>query len=205
MKIADVIIDRISQLADVEGDAKMATAKEMLVIWNETKYAYADALAKEKGWEKPNLKKTRTWFIESVCASVTTISHKSGYNRMRVADNVISRGYHKKHEVISFSAWLYLLQNLAKGKDGLIPKDKIQERLDWYYSEFDEFGKPPSTRDIENHYRKNGDVPEHELCLKAMKRNAEKLLKCKVKRSMKAWAKKVIKDIDLYFENGSPE
>lgn len=174
LKLSDEIIDRISNCSDGESGAKMRTAKEMLIIWDECKHGYAAELAIQDGTE-PDLDKTRTWYIESVCANVSTIAHTSGYNRMRVADNIISRGYDTEHDVISFSVWLFLLRNLKKGDDGLVARDKIQERIDWYYEEFDEWGKPPSTRDIEKHVKKNGDKQEWELLWANIVRNAKKL------------------------------
>lgn len=175
LKLSDEIIQRISNCSDGESDAKMLTTREMLIVWGECKLGYAAELAIQEGWDEPDLDKTRTWYIESVCANVSTIAHSSGYNRMRVGENVCARGYDVEHGVISFSVWLFLLRNLKKGKDGLVPKDKLQERIDWYYEEFDEFGKPPSTRDIEKHVKKNGEHPAWWLDYRTMINKAKNI------------------------------
>ena len=175
MKLPESIIDRISQCADGESDAKMQTTREMIIIWDECKHALASELAKENKSE-PDLAKTKTWYVESVCASVANIAPSSGYNRMRVGENVVLRGYDREHETISFAVWLYLLRNLKK-VDGLIPREDIDKRLDWYYSEFDEWGKPPSVRDIENHVKKNGDTPEDMIYWKRIVNNANQMAK----------------------------
>jgi len=189
-RLADDYIEGLRQRTDAEGDTKMETAEFASAYWTNHSKAIIE---NGKGYK---------WFVESSAASVG-LRPRSMYGRMRVGLNVIQRGLHKgENSNLTHGHWACLLLNTEK-KDGLIPLEVIQERLEWLHKETDKyFGQVPSTRDIADHYRKNGEIPEHELCLKAMKRNAEKLLKCKVKRSMKAWAKKVIKDIDLYFENG---
>lgn len=195
LKLSDEIINRISNCADGESGAKMETAREMLIIWEETKHGFAAELAIQEGTE-PDLGRTRTWFVESVCANVSTIAHTSGYNRMRVADNIISRGYDKKYDIISFSVWLFLLRNLKK-VDGLVPRDSIQERIDWYYEEFDEWGKPPSTRDIEKHVKKNGDKQEWELLWINITRNAKKMAECDIE-NMPAKVFDIVQSINIY-------
>ena len=203
LKLSDEIIDRISNCSDGESDAKMRTTREMFIIWEECKHGYAAELATQEGWDEPDMGKTRTWYIESVCANVSTIAHTSGYNRMRVADNIISRGYDKEHEVISFSVWLFLLRNLKKGERGLVPIDKIQERIDWYYEEFDEWGKPPSTRDIENYVKKNGESKEWEQCWKNIIRNARKLLGMKeVPKDIMKLSEQVVSIADADYGGG---
>ena len=180
MKLPDVIIERIMQRAEDESDSKMATTREMGIIWDEIKYAIAAELAKENGWDEPNMGKTRNWYIESVCASVAKIAHKSGYNRMRVWEQVLSRKLDVKYdegEVLGFSDYLYLLQNLKKDKRGLIPEEKIKERIDWYFAVFEEHGKPPGTRDIEKHSQVNGERPEWLLSWRSILRIAKKILK----------------------------
>jgi len=180
MKLPDVIIDRMTQRAEDESASKMATTREMGIIWDECKFALASELAKENKWNEPNMGKTRTWYIESMCASVAKLAHKSGYNRMRVWDQVLSRKLDVKFdegEVLSFTDYLYLLQNLKKDKRGLIPEEKIKERTDWYFAELEKYGKPPGTRDIEKHVKKNGAQPEWKILWRSIVRLAKKLKK----------------------------
>ncbi len=188
MKLPDVIIERLIQRAGDESDAKMATTREMGIIWDEIKLALASELAEENKWDKPDMGKTRTWYIESVCASVAKIAHSSGYNRMRVWDQALSRGFDKKYDeagTLSFSDYLFLLRNLKKDKDGLVPEDKFKERIDWYFAEFEKYGKPPGTRDIEKHSKNNGEDAEWLLLWKKIIRIVKQILKTDVPEVLK--------------------
>ena len=163
MKLPDAHIEEIRQCSGQEDAAKMQTAGLMSDFWLE----YGRAI-EDNG-------KDRKWYIESVCASVG-MSHASGYNRVRVGDNIIQRGLHLEHDIISFGAWLALLRNAPKDEGGLVDKNELDKRLEWYYEETDKHGgQPPSVRDIESRYKKNGEKPEWERYWKAMVRNAEKL------------------------------
>ena len=189
-RLDDNYEEGLRQRTDAVGDAEKHVSIYMTDYWIECGTAII-----ENG-------KDYKWFVESSAALVGK-THRTVYGYMRVGLNVYQRGLHNDNPALTHDHWDKLLLNTKKGEDKLIPLEEIEERLEWVYSEQDKFGgQVPSTRDIADHYRKNGETPEHELCLKAMKRHAEKLLKCKVTRSMKAWAKKVIKDLDLYFENG---
>ena len=190
MKLPDDYIEGLRQREDAVDEKKFATAEWMSDFWVESK----DIMI--------NNDKDYKWFVESSAASVG-MGVRTAYKRLRVGLNVMQRKLHLgENSNLTHGHWDSLLSNTKKDKHGLIPLEVIEERLEWLHKETDKYyGQVPSTRDIADHYRKNGETPEHELCLKAMKRHAEKLLKCKVTRSMKAWAKKVIKDIDLYFEN----
>jgi len=207
MKLPDVIIERLIQRADDESDAKMETTREMGIIWDEVKFAIAAELAEENNWDEPDMAATRTWYIESVCASVAKIAHSSGYNRMRVWDQVLARGFDKKYdpqqEFFSFSDYLFLLRNLKKGDDGLIPEEKFKERVDWYFKETDEFGKPPGTRDIVHHAKHNGDYKEWEQSWKSVIRIAKKIVKMEdVPNKLQVVIKYVLSFADVDFTGG---
>ena len=80
-----------------------------------------------------------------------------------------------ENEVVTFSAWLCLMRNAQKEK-GLVPYELMVERIDWYYSEADKHGGQfPSTRDITEHYKKNGVKKEWEQLWKSVVRLAKKL------------------------------
>jgi hypothetical protein len=162
MKLPDEFIEMVRQYSGQEDSAKMATAKLLSDFWLE----YGRAIEHEG--------KDKRWYIESVCASVG-MSPASGYNRVRVGTNIIQRNYHTDNESISFGHWLALLRNSPK-VDGLVETDELNKRLEWYYAEMDKHGgQPPSVRDIENHYKKNGKKPEWELYWKRIVKAAEKL------------------------------
>ena len=206
MKLPDVIIERLIQRADDESSSKLATAREMGAIWEELKHGLVAELAVENKWDEPNMGKTRTWYIESVCASVAKIAHKSGYNRMRVWDQVLSRKLDEKYdegEVLSFSDYLFLLQNLKKDKRGLIPEEKIKERVDWYFEEFEKYGKPPGTRDIEKHSQINGEKPEWLLLWKKIIRIAKQMSKLeKIPKALQAIIKSLLLSADADYTGG---
>ncbi len=66
--------------------------------------------------------------------------------------------------------------NEDESDEGIVPQEIIEERLEWVHDETDKnFGQPPSTRDIEKHYRSNGHKPEWLIHWKAVVRNAKKV------------------------------
>ena len=207
MRLPDEIIERLIQRADDESTSKIATTREMGIIWEELKYGLGHELAKENDWDEPQMDKTRTWYIESVCASVAKIAHKSGYNRMRVWDQVLSRKLDQKYDeggVLSFSDYLFLLQNLKKDKRGLVPEEKIKERIDWYFDEFEKYGKPPGTRDIEKHSKKNGEKEEWELLLEKIIKIAKQLVKIEdVPKKLRLIIESLLSSADVDFTGGS--
>ena len=162
LKLPEELIEIVRHYAEREDGAKMETAKVLSEFWQE----YGRAIEHEG--------KNRKWYIENLCAQVG-LSPSSGYNRLRVGDNIIQRGFAKEHSNITFGHWLALLRNAKKSEEGLVDCGEINKRLQWFYSEFDKYGSPPSVRDIGNHYKKNGDRPEWELYWKAIVRNAKKL------------------------------
>jgi hypothetical protein len=162
MKLPESFIDEVLQYAGAEDSAKMNTAKLMSDFWLE----FGKAI-EENG-------KGRHWFVEATAAQVG-MSPSSMYNRLMVGDNWIARGYYKACDDITFGAALALLRN-AERKDGLVPVEILDKRLEWYYAEFDKHGAPPSVRDIENYYKRNGDHKEWEVYWNSLVRNSKKLV-----------------------------
>ena len=163
MKLPDSFIEVIRQYAGAEDSAKMNTAQLMSEFWLE----YGTAIEHQD--------KDKKWFIESTAAQVS-MSPSSMYNRLRVGDNWIARGYYKRHDDISFGAALSLLRN-AETKDGLVEKEVLDKRVEWYYSIFDKYGAPPSVRDIDKEYKKNGHLKEWEVLWGKLVRLAKQLRK----------------------------
>lgn len=168
MKLPEEFIEIIRQYSEQEDDAKMLTAKVIAEYWLETGKAIAHH-------RKESEKSAHRWFIEATAAEVG-MHHSSLYNRSRVGRNIILRGYSDKHPDIGFGAWLELLRN-APEDDGLVPESELAERLIIYYNIFDQYGKPPSVRDIKKIFVKNGDKKEWEQYWSIVEKNCGRLLK----------------------------
>ena len=169
VKLSEEFVEEYRQTVGTEDDSKMLTAKKLTDYWEEVGDAYAHELGVSK-------KKAHRKFIESLAGEISSVNVSSLYNRSRVGRNIINRGLDIENPIISFQTWLALMRNIQKGDDGLIPLESLSERLGWYYNEMDNHhGKPPSIRDIDNHYRKNGATPEWEVYWKRIVRNAKRL------------------------------
>lgn len=174
VKLPDDYIDGLMQRSGTEDTSKFDTARYIVTKWEEYKEAITANLADENDWDKMDYDKAHKWFIES-SAGESGMHHSSLYNRARVGRNWVIRGYHKKHEDVCFGAVMELLRN-APEKDGMVDKLVLDKRLVWYYNEFDQYGKPPSTREIKRQYQKNGEKAEWEIYWSAIVRNSKKIL-----------------------------
>jgi len=150
----------------------MATARLVYEFWEEGKLAIVAHL-------KIPEKQAHRKYIESIAGSVKA-SVSAMYTHSRIGRNVIAPGLHSKHDIFSYGQWESLLRNIKKEK-GLCDIDVLSERIEWMYSEADKhFGEFPSTRDINNYYKKNGDKQEWELLWANIVRNARKLVEINV-------------------------
>ncbi len=167
-KLSDDYIEGLRQREDAVDEKKFATAEWMSGFWVGSK----DIII--------NNGKDYKWFVESSAASVG-MGVRTAYKRLRVGLNVIQRKLHLGEQSnLTHGHWASLLLNAEKGKDKLVPLEVIEERLEWLHKETDKFGgQVPSTRDIADHFRKNGEREEWELCRDALIRYAKKLLECK--------------------------
>ena len=168
LTLPEEFVEKVRQYSGAEDSAKMATAGLVTEYWLETGEAITT-------YRKESKSRSHRWYIESVAASVG-MSPSSMYNRARVGQNVILRGLHEGENAnLSFGHWLALLRNVKK-VDGVVPEDELYKRIEWVQKETNKFfGQVPSVRDIEKHYKQNGEKEEWELCWNNITRNAKKL------------------------------
>jgi len=169
LNLPESFVEKLRQYSGTEDDAKMATAKLVYEFWEEGKLAITAHL------DIPE-KQAHKKYIESISASVKS-SVSAMYTHSRIGRNVISRGLHLEHDVFSYGQWESLLRNIKKEK-GIIPLSELSKRIDWMYDTAEKFaGEFPSTRDINDYYKKNGLKDAWELCKEAIIRNAKKYMK----------------------------
>ena len=177
LRLADVFIETMRQLVDVTDQSKINTAKVLTDYWFETKTIIMDEFELSEA-------KAHGRYIEALSAEIGA-SQADMYNCSRVGRNITRRGLHHTHPAVTFGHWLALMRNTSKEK-GVVPLETIDERLKWFYEEFDKHGAPPSPRTIENNYRKNGADPEWQLLWKQMAKRAEAIsnLKMEIKHTV---------------------
>jgi len=169
--------DRIRACVEREDNDKFKTCWEVHVLWTELKHGIIANKMKSEGWlVKEAEGKSHRWFLSSLAADAG-LGYQSMLNRERVGSSVMARGYHGgENENISYQKWVCLHVNAEKGPDGLIQKEILEDRIEWYQKTADEnFGQPPSVLDIQNRYRKNGKDPEWVIIWKSIVRKAKKL------------------------------
>ena len=70
-----------------------------------------------------------------------------------------------------------MLRNIKKRR-GLVDIDVLSKRIEWMYSEADSHsGELPSTRDINDYYKKNGDKTEEQIHWRTIVNKAKKIEK----------------------------
>lgn len=120
-----------------------------------------------------DIRSAHKFFIES-CASEVNMHPTSMYDRERVGSNIMARGL--LEENMSYSVCTALLRNTSRDENGMIPEEEVKQRIEWYQDEAVKFhGKPPSPRDIQDHFRRNGDQKEWEVLWQAIVRNAKQI------------------------------
>jgi len=185
--LPDEYIELVRQSVDEEGDKKMNTAEKLWRGWEEYGEIITMNHAEEFDLDKPNEGKARGWMIESLAGSIATVSPNTLYNRMRVGRNWIARGLYEKHPVISYSVCMLLMRNLKK-KDGLVPEEELQARVEWYYD-----NNFPTTRTIEDYIKGNGHKKEWEIVAKQLYNKAKKLKETDAPNTWRAAISSVIK------------
>ena len=172
MRLPDDLINEMLQYAGEESSAQFKSAAVLVKGWDTYGQAIIFNYADEHGLDQPDEGKAHNWYIEALAASVQ-MGVSTAYNHMRVGRNWLMRGYDVIHDVISYSEVIELMRNT--GHRGLIPDDILDSRIEWYYDVTEKFGKPPSPRDIQKHYKKNGSKKEWELLWANIVRNAREM------------------------------
>lgn len=168
IKLPEDFVEMLRQYSGAEHDAMMATASLVYEFWEEGKLAIVAHLRIPE-------KSAHRKYIESIAGSVKA-SVSAMYTHSRIGRNIIARGLHLEHDVFSYGQWESLLRNIKKER-GLVDGEVLFKRIEWMYSEADNHsGELPSTRDINNYYKKNGHKQEWELLWANIVRNAKKIL-----------------------------
>lgn len=174
MKLPENYIEELRQLTGETDRTKIACARKIGKFWDDFGEAITMSMADDEGWDKPDYKKSHTWFIESTAGSVKSNVNEI-YTHARIYKNVLKPKRDKKHDTFTYSQWDSLLRNIKKSK-GIVDEDIFSERIEWMYTEAEKhFGEFPSTRNINAHYKKNGDVPEWLIIWKQIVRLTKKL------------------------------
>jgi hypothetical protein len=143
--------------------------------WDELKKGLIHYKQIEHGWtDKQAPGRTHRWFLSSLAAEVGC-SESSMYKYKKIGDYVIK--YDLRQDNLTQDHYLRLMQNAPRTDDGHISKETMVERLEWLNKETDKFGgQVPSPRDIEKHFRQNGDKPEWLIYFQRMIDNAKKII-----------------------------
>ncbi len=173
MKLPENYIEELRQLTGETDKTKIACARKIGQFWDDFGEAITMSMADDEGWDKPNYKKAHTWFIESTAGSVKSNVNEI-YTHARVYKNVIKFRFDEEHP-FTYGQWDSLLRNIKKDK-GIADIKEFDKRIEWMYTEADKhYGEFPSTRNINAHYKKNGDVPEWLVVWKQIVRLTKKL------------------------------
>ena len=169
INLPEDFVEMLRQYSSSEDSAKMATARLVYEFWEEGKLAITEHLRIPE-------KQAHRKYIESIAGSVKA-SVSAMYTHSRIGRNVISRGLHLEHDVFSYGQWESLLRNIEKEK-GLVDVDALSKRIEWMYTEADNHsGELPSTRDINDYYKKNGDKTEEQIHWRTIVNKAKKIEK----------------------------
>ena len=172
--IPEIFVEELRGCVALEDVTIFATCEKINNGWQELGRGIISKKQKELGWsdaEAPS--KGHKFFIES-CAAEVNMHPTSMYDRERVGSTIIARGL--LQENMSYSVCTALLRNTARNEDRVIPIEEVQRRIDWFNNETDNYGgKPPSPRDIQDHFRKHGDIKEWIILWESVVRSAEKL------------------------------
>lgn len=179
MKLPDQYVDVLLQVVGQEDDSILTTCEFLADTWVEMGDFIIKERKREEGWselEAPG--KAHAWFIETSAAH-SGKHPTSMYDRMRVGRNIIHRGLHQgEWENLKFGHWCALMRNVDQDEQLVIPEATIADRLAWMARETDaNQGQPPSVRDIQDEFRRNGKELEWELYWKSIVRNAGQLMK----------------------------
>ena len=169
--------DRLRACVEKEDTDKFVTCRVASDLWAEFKYGIIDKKMKQEGWtpkEAPG--RAHKWFLSSLAADAG-LGYQSMLHRQKVGDNIIARGYlGGPNENVSYQKWVCLLVNADKDEDGLVQKEIIDERLEWYHKVADDnFGNPPSVLDIKKQYSKRGKDPEWKLAARKLYNISKKM------------------------------
>jgi len=205
--IPESAVDRIIACVAREDNDKFDTCREVHVLWAEIGIGYTNYWAKKEGWKEGMAEgRAHRKFLSSLAAGVG-LGYQSMLNRQRVGDSVIARGYlGGENEAVSYQAWVNLHANAEKGRDGLILEAVLDERLEWFHKEADEHGgQPPSVLDIQNQYKKNGEIAEWLLSWRSILRIAKKIVKMEdVPFALMEIVKFILSYVDADFSIGIP-
>ena len=177
--LSEDVVDRVIALVGREDEQKFATSKEVSDIWLELGEGIIERMAKKEGWsDKEAEGRAHRKFLSSLAAHVG-LGYQTMLNRQKIGDSVIARGYlGGANEDVSYSKWVCLHANAEKGEDGLILKEVLDKRLEWFHTTADKFGgQPPSVLDIQKEFRQNGKDAEWLVLWNQLVRTAKKLKK----------------------------
>ena len=175
--IPDEARDRIRACVGSEDTMKFKTCWEVHVLWFEFGPGIIHEKSKEEGWKPKEARgKAHRWFLSSLAADAG-LGYQSMLNRERVGSSVMARGYHGgENENISYQKWVCLHVNADKGLDGLMLKEILEDRIEWFQQEALKFGgQPPSVEDVKNKYQKDGEIAEWKLLAKKLYNVAKKM------------------------------
>lgn len=176
LNLPEDVTERWRQRQGTTDKAKIELAEDFGSYWETHKEAITTRLADEGDWDKLDYRKAHRIYVESAAGSIKA-SASEMYSHSRLYRNVFSRKLHEIHDVFSYGQWDSLLRNIKQEK-GLVDSDELQARIKWMYSEADKHsGELPSTRDIDNYYKQNSDIPEDMIYWKRIVNNAKSMSK----------------------------